>query len=45
MSDPESQPPGVFIPDALPRDTRLKPAEHNAWIKFRSLANKTVLPP
>jgi hypothetical protein len=30
----------VFVPDALLCDTRLKPAEHNAWIKFRSLTNK-----
>ena len=43
MPYPESQPAGVFVPDALLCDTRLKPAEHNAWIKFRSLTNKNCI--
>jgi hypothetical protein len=40
MPHPIHQPAGVFIPDALLRDTRLKPTERNAWIEFRLLADK-----
>ena len=34
-----SQPVGLFAPQALLDDLRLKPVERNAWIKFRSLAD------
>ena len=33
------QPAGLFVPQALLDDVRLKPAERDAWIKFRSLAD------
>ncbi|MDR3299794.1 MAG: hypothetical protein LBU43_07290 [Candidatus Accumulibacter sp.] len=34
------QPAGLFVPQALLHDARLKPTERNAWIEFRSLADK-----
>jgi hypothetical protein len=35
----ESLAAGLFVPQALLFDTRLKPMERNAWMVFRSLAN------
>ncbi|MDR2451922.1 MAG: hypothetical protein LBE85_09210 [Candidatus Accumulibacter sp.] len=34
-----SQPAGLFVPQALLDDVRLKPVERNAWMMFRSLAD------
>jgi hypothetical protein len=34
-----SQAAGLFVPQALLLDTRLKPMERNAWMVFRSLAD------
>jgi hypothetical protein len=34
-----SQTPGLFVPQALLEDVRLKPVERNAWMMFRSLAD------
>jgi hypothetical protein len=35
----EPQASGLFVPQALLLDTRLKPMERNAWMVFRSLAD------
>jgi hypothetical protein len=36
----ESQAAGLFVPQAWLLDTRLKPAERDAWRAFRSLADR-----
>ncbi|MDR3157761.1 MAG: hypothetical protein LBU11_01860 [Zoogloeaceae bacterium] len=36
---PQTQSAGLFVPQALLSDARLKPMERNAWMVFRSLAD------
>jgi hypothetical protein len=39
VSQPVPQAAGLFVPQALLDDVRLKPVERNAWMVFRSLAD------
>jgi hypothetical protein len=39
VSQAVPQPVGLFVPQALLDDVRLKPVERNAWMMFRSLAD------
>jgi hypothetical protein len=43
VSQAEPQAAGLFVPQALLLDTRLKPMERNAWMVFRSLADSKGL--